>query len=576
MKTVQRFIREVLPAWLPAQVLFLLIPSAIYLSNQNEFNYDLLLVFGFGILAASSLLCLVALLWVPSRWRRTIVPILFYFGVFLALSDLIAPLQMGELQGALGHGSLRASTWQIAAEAALAAAVIICALRLPFSKVASFASALVLALLAVQVIVIVSALSPRSSLEPRATIRTVPEPRPRAVTGNVYQIVFDTYSSLSFLDDLARSLIREQFDGFTFFENSRANYIRTFASVAGFMTGTFYEGGSMEQWVRHSRNEGGILSHVHDAGYTVSMYLPKVKWAHRKASNVTIAEIGNRHLRWIKACHFADLCILRSVPAFLRGHVYEEGSGLISTLFSRSDLRGEKVFSFESVGLMRKLIADERSRPDQGQYVYAHLALPHGPDVVRPDCTFAGATDYHRQARCAVKLMAELIAELERLGRYEKSLIIFHSDHGKEGVGPEEYGLTPDVERAITSAVGTIPVNLVIDRTFALLMVKPPFSSTHPLIVSKASSQLADIPATVGHYLGTDMNVKVGRPLLSIGDSEDRRVDIFLGLQRRDQAGRDERVGKRIFEGELCHLSHSHKTGWKILPTFPFSWDGAP
>ena len=128
--------------------------------------------------------------------------------------------------------------------------------------------------------------------------------------------------------------------------------------------------------------------------------------------------------------HFADLWLLRLTPTFLNQEVYiaHKNSGLISRFAGRwfpSSGLGYLPVSYKNS--MEGLIVDEIKRPAHGQYVWAHLYIPHGPHNLNRRCDYQGDAGYDEQAMCSIKLMAKFISKLKSQGKYHESMIIFHS-----------------------------------------------------------------------------------------------------------------------------------------------------
>ena len=575
-------ISDVLPAYLPAVVLFILMPFALFLPNQGVFNDNLALVLPYLVLAAIYLIFLAVLLFFVGQPLRTrIVIVVFYVGVYLSLSDIMAPVQLGELIG--GRETPTEPLFLTVVEVVLAALVIYSAMKLPWKHVKRFGSIFVLLLLVSEVIVVFSGLSPDTELpfiKPRKHTLSNP-PEKLADGGNIYHITLDAYSSLLFLESLEKMNLTEEFDGFTFFKSNRANYEHTAASVPSYMTGNFYEeNSSLKEWERQHKSYG-IISNVYDAGYKVSMYAQTSGLVHEKASHVKVAEDMLRQRRSLSSFHhFSDLWLLRAVPNFLQQEVYWQGKGIFTRLFVEEEvLAGNNANVFGAVELMRQLIDDEADRPNHGQYVYAHLYIPHFPYIMNRDCVFSLDSDYDEQTLCATRLVAGLVSELKELGRYDESTIILQSDHAiKENLCPgsvSDCTMSSEVEKEI-EAVNLLryPGEAMDNLTRALLLIKPPSQPGKPLTISERPTQLADIPATVYDLLDLPVRANEGESVFSPDFPEIREIHMFFGLyQQWDEKGRKYVFGKDLFEGEANHFSFTNGKGWEIYPNIHVRWE---
>jgi hypothetical protein len=528
----------VLPAYLPAVVLFILMPFALYLPNQSTFDNNLILVIPYLVLAVIYFVFLIALLLVGQPLRTGIVVLLFYIGLYLGLSDIVSPIQLGELMG--GRETPQEPLFLTAAEVVLAVVVIGSAIKLPWRWVKRFGSIFVLLLLISEAIVVLNGLSRETSLlftEPTENASGPPEKL--ADGGNIYHITFDSYSSASLLDSLETMGLTEDVDGFTFFKNNRANYGYTQVSVPSYMTGSFYkENDSLKEWQAQHKSSG-IVNNIYNAGYEVSMYTPYGGWwIHENASHVkTHKDVLRQYKSLPSHCHFADLWLLRVVPNFLQQEVYREGKGVFTRWFVKEDiLAANNARVFGAVELMRQLLDDEANRPDHGQYVYAHLLIPHSPYVMNRDCVFSpDESDHDEQALCATRLMAELTSKLKELGRYHKSTIIFQADHGISEKPCSENAsdcmMSPEIEEEIEAInLRNYSAKEIDNITRALLLIKPPLQSRKPLVILDRPTQLADIPATLYDLLGFPVRAREGESVFSPDFPEIREIHMFIGL----------------------------------------------
>jgi hypothetical protein len=567
----------VLPAYLSAVVLFVLMPFALYLPNQETFDNNLTLVIPYLVLAVVYFVFLIALLFVVGQPLRTgIVILLFYVGLYLCLSDIMSPVQLGELMG--GREIPKEPLFLTVVEVVLAIIVVFGMIKLPWKWVTHFGSIFVLLLLISEAIVVFNGISPEARFPFTKSTRNISNPPEKLASGgNIYHITFDAYSSVILLDSLETITLTREFDGFTFFERNRSNYMLTQISVPSYMTGSFYEeNDSLKEW-KERHNSAGIVNNVYDAGYEVSMYTPGSELVNPKASHVKVYEdVLVRYGSLSSFCHFADLWLLRVVPNYLQQEVYREGKGVFTRLFVEDKLAGKAAQISASVELMRQLIDDEAKRPAHGQYVYAHIYAPHSPFVMNRDCVFSPDCSYNEQALCATRLMAELVSELKELGRYHESSIIFHADHGTEKIKVPDSEISLEVGREIEALNPRgLRVGQIQSRTRALLLIKPPLQSGKPLVISDRPTQLVDIPATVYDLLDLPVRVKEGESVFSPDFPETQEIHVFVGLvvQEDRKKGKNYRWGKNLFEGEANHFSFTNGKGWKVYPNIPVRWE---
>lgn len=590
--TGSSFWSDLLVATLPAAVLFLVLPVELYLPNQGEFDYKLIVLLPYPILLALWVLAWAAVFCFLHPSRRAAMAVgLMWAGLFLLLSDIVAPVQLRVLDGTQQQPDEPLGLTM--REIALAATILLAAWKTPALWARQFGLGFAALLLVFQPIRFWHGVSPAGSFN-KYDAKFEPHPPPSATSSkpNLYHIIWDSYSSYAFERSLQQEGLAEEFDGFIFFKENRSNYVFTEPSVASYMTGTFYKGGRIVEWIRRRfRMDVGITDELHQQGFEVWNYVYSHYYAERRASHAAtnlgmMAEANPLSL----VAHFADLWLLRAVPNFLQDEVYFDGKGGLSRLapalepllLERSPtVLGELASRpFYSVRLARRLIQDEKLRPAHGQYVYAHIYLPHRPYVLNENCEYApqpGAslrTLYYRQNECATKLMIDFIRELKRLGRYEQSAIILHADHATWEYGPEDvrgYGAgLRNADRIQDNLERRTPAE--IDHGIrSLLLVKPPGRAGVPLEVSQRPTQLVDLAETV--YEMQDIAPRVapeeGQSVLSTDFPHDREIPVFLGYMQIDKNGRAIILDTDSRSGELNHFSYTSSVGWRRYPNLP-------
>jgi hypothetical protein len=567
--------RDVLSAWLPALVAFVLVPVTVYLPNQREFEYDQMVLAPYmGLALVGFVVLMLCFPRMKSATRGRVAAICFFFGAYLALSDSLAPVQLGEMRRTISLEPVPEPASRDLLDAGLGLLALAGAIFVPIRLVRMAGPVVVSVLLLSEVFVIWQGLAEsrlqkqRESL--RAEVPTAPLKRP-----NVYHITFDGFSSLNFIEIMRRVASPEDFDGFTFYPENRANYLQTYVSVPSYTTGRFYEGGSLGKWIRDAEKEN-LMATLGEKGYEVWQYAASRSWLHASASHVFLAR-DFRNRDFAEECYFADLVALHLAPHYLHQEAFGVGSrGIVSRLLGRWIPANKHVAEpLRHVALLRELIESETTRESQGQYVYAHVFIPHPPYVLMPNCTFSAEATYEDQAGAAVTLMLEIIEAIRREGNYENSLILFHADHGNGEIGFQELADHGALD-SVASRLGElgrqerfVPTE-VLNTTRALLLVKPPGASGPLQIDHDRVTQLADLPATVYALLNLDVKTAAGQPLVT--SSPDRTIHIYRGFSRANEFGVNMRYGVRIFEGFANHFSYHPVRGMQIHDDIAVKW----
>ena len=582
-------------AWFPAFVACVLIPFAVYFPNQNEFGGNLMYPLVCAVVAALALLFVMLLFRLHSPVPARLATLLFFLGVYLALADLCAPTQVGDLTSGPAEVNPAEPFFLTIVEAVILIACVWAAIRLPSQWTAKIGAPFVVVLALTQMwyfyanipadVIIKWGGHILYQREARAAV-----PKTLSQEGNVYQICFDAYSSFVFLDTVDKIGNANAFDGFTFYEKNRSNYVFTRASLPSYMTGSFFTGGSAVAWDR-PRYEGGMIQEVHDRGYAISMYTPNPGYFHQSTSYgrklVDVIKDQQKMQLMFSFTDFVDLCLLRIVPNWLQQELYYGGKGLVSRVFApqrknpeRETLQDRKCRSdiIQCLPLVRALVEEEKDRPAHGQYVYAHFWFTHNPIGNRnSDCTHNrdGTSTYFDHAVCATRVMERFIAELKKLGRFKDATIIFQSDHGHADVGPkdpQEYPVPKDVAQRIR-AVTKLGSRYITNKTYALLLVKRPGEFRTPLRICKSPTALVDLPMTLYEILGIPAKTAEGRSIFGIDESEEREIHMFCGFARPGAARIAQLSRMTLPKGELVHFSFTEGKGWKLYPDIPFTKD---
>ncbi len=487
-----RFLRA-LPGTLPGVVIFVVFPALYYVSNHAALS-DVRLV-GYG--------CTVAfLLWVficywlagfSGRLSTALLGAAFFFGVYLLLTNVVSPLSVEPIARGDEFVIIEEPRSEVLLQLVAGVCVLLAGWFTTWNRPARLiASGVVVALLSGNLLSLA-----RVWLHDFGTSDSVSRAEATSA-GNVYHFIFDEQGPE--LESLARELgVFEEFAGFTQFTDTLTNSVYTNLSIPSIMSGTLPEPARIEKWKRRWQTKEGIPGVFQAAGYRVSDYqcfrrgYGNADYAVRKKDLVLDGRRVDR-----EDAVFVDHVLLRLVPTFLRQDLFVDGRGWLARRTSppagtdlswiRNDLEAAAP---KSVVMVERLIREEAARSATGQYVFAHVMLPHMPyridrNLQRPK----KKTSYYEQSLAAVRLMVDVLRELKRLGRYDSSTIIIHGDHGQ------------------WKGAKSLPVELFKDPA-TLLMIKRPGDSG-PMRESGFAAQLLDIAPTLYALAGLDVEIENG------------------------------------------------------------------
>ena len=239
---------HIILTWFPAVVVFFLVPFSLYIPNQEEFKYSFVILTPYLILFAFSLAFLIVIYNLWPILIKKVAFAFFYLGVFLSVSDIVAPLRVGEIMVGWDASPIPEPSLYIFLEVAAAVIILALAYIIPKHFVLSFAPNFIMLFLIIQVVFILKDLD-----KPINTNTIISEgiyqPKEAIAKGNIYHITFDAFSSYRFLELLKEEHSEDDFDGFVFFPNNKSNYLFTWISRASYMTGNIYRKDSLENWM---------------------------------------------------------------------------------------------------------------------------------------------------------------------------------------------------------------------------------------------------------------------------------------------------------------------------------------
>lgn len=364
---------------------------------------------------------------------------------------------------------------------------------------------------------------------------------------NFYHIILDEYQTdlfeLTLNDEVKREL-----GGFDFFDDAVTVFGRTQMSLGTVFSGRNYDFSSPQgdyQWEAFA-GEQSMLTRVKDAGYLTEGYLHDRLFSFIPPFHlVRFHQEPTGYDRIATSGLFAELWSFANLPSFISARLLEE----------------ERFANFESQNILNPaapikslhtfdyLIRREASQSGRGRYVFAHLILPHFPNVLDSDCSYTveGAkTDPVRQSKCATALVIKLVNTLKRLGRFRDSLIIVQSDHGARFAivdgSPRPVAGMRDFGNEWNSA-----------RARSLLLIKRPGRDSKGTVQrSSAPASLLDVFPTVSTALGLDAGETDGIDLFDAQDlvAASARKRWYYFFMKKGQFGwTDEMVRFRVEDG---------------------------
>lgn len=314
---------------------------------------------------------------------------------------------------------------------------------------------------------------------------------------NIYHVLFDGYQSDVF-EYLLDEELRSELAGVTYFQNNISPYANTRISIPAVFLGKKLDTNlSLEELQFQAFNSPhSLLGVVTSRGYYSQAYLhQEFDFSPNRFDLVRFHYEFKKQHAWSGRA-FEKLWLYSYWPRLVSKYFL----GLRSVDLIEAGQLSPEGFPVSSLDAFLAFLEQEKHEPTRNRYVFLHLILPHPPYLLTDDCAVDDEVEPQAQYQCANLLVVKLIRELKRLGRYDDSMLIFHSDHGDNlkivGNNLREIAFEGDTEYRLKPEFN-------FRRAKSLLLFKPFGKSlSTELQVSHRESTLLDIAPTVSGALG--------------------------------------------------------------------------
>jgi len=327
---------------------------------------------------------------------------------------------------------------------------------------------------------------------------------------NIYHILFDAYQTDLFEHTLT-SDVRSQLAGYQFFRENITAYASTLMSVPSVFLGRLYSPDTPQKAYAYEafNSEGSFLRSLIEHGYDTSAFLSVslCEGAMRLFQHVrSHGEYADIKFTVDSSGEFKNLWLYAHFPAFVVRKLIAEKS--------IEDLKGGQVLPesqpIYSHASFQRFLREEESLPDHNRYTFLHIMVPHPPFVLRADGSFGPPredgslpkTSMLPQAQCATNMIVQFTNVLNKLGRFNDSMIVIHADHGTWGLPAEV------MSKNYTRSNDYTTEGFAWAVSRALLLLKlPGRGALSPFRVSNAETSLLDILPTMLDAVGIQPDV---------------------------------------------------------------------
>lgn len=341
---------------------------------------------------------------------------------------------------------------------------------------------------------------------------------------NVIILVLDMFQA-----DIFQEIIdeddeyRKMFDGFTYYRNAVGGHPTTYPSVTFILTGRHYNNSiPIQDHIKNAFLENSIPHVLKESGYRVDLYPMVTKTIY--LSDEVASNIGNRHRGEVErvidkqkgAMELQQLTLFRHVPHFLKYYFY----------FVPFVEIGENEDVHQDVVFYNSLVSNPVSSSEEKVFKFYHLRGAHNPYTLNAQLQNEelpqNRSGCKEQAKAALKIAGELVAQLKKHDVYDESMIFIVGDHGNPwgsvDLNAEPLGQSDGFNEYLID-------NRIVTSGIPLMLVKP-FNASGELIISDAPVILGDIPQTIALELQLSDDFP-GESIFSLNESDDRERRYF-------------------------------------------------
>jgi hypothetical protein len=364
---------------------------------------------------------------------------------------------------------------------------------------------------------------------------------------NVVLILLDEFQSPAF-----HSLIdtypeyREQFRGFTYYQDALASFPTTYPSIPAILSGAEYQNDrKITDFLRESLPSRSIPSVLKGQGWQVDLLTLPFLCPFLQAdscqmlSQVVAADAVGTELHALY--ELLDLTLFRYSPHFLKSFVFHDQEWLLQRIFRNRLGPTQQVQSIDFIEAFERKGVVMTEVP---AFKFIHLMIPHAPARTDSLCRFykkeerkrrlQGESSYSAHARCALLLTQRIFQVMKKLGVYDRATIFVLGDHGSnEG----RYSNIVEPQRFKTR----------LGRAFPLLLVKPGGGdASSALTISSAPAMIRDVPATLAALLSLPSDFP-GTPVHTLSATEARERKYHHYIWKHDFWGEEFLPNLRTF-----------------------------
>ncbi len=342
--------------------------------------------------------------------------------------------------------------------------------------------------------------------------------------------------------------LKEEFKGFTYYENLTGSYSRTCPSVAYLLTGVKCDYSiPMPDYFKKAWSEGTFLRDIRNAGYDTKVYseityiMQNSEYGREEITNIGSPTHTADPMKILSAMY--GLSAYRYFPEMMKpyyriytgdisyGFIYG-GEGTRNNIYATDDILFRKEFDEKGLSL---------SDNPRGSFLFYHLQGAHDPFRMDENCKPMEGLEYsetgrHKQIRGNLDTIFQYIKQLKKLGVYDNTTIIISADHARTGYMTELDG----------------------ERVLALFIKPAGADPDAPMKRSHKQITQDNLRASIISYFGLDP-APYGRTIESIGEEEEMVRYFWMNGGNAEKTKRDVNLITYRITGDANDFSNWEK-----------------
>lgn len=277
---------------------------------------------------------------------------------------------------------------------------------------------------------------------------------------NIVVFLFDRLDSL-WMDEVIERYpeVKDELEGFTFYQNNIAHNTNTFPSVSQMLTGTYYKGESWVDFLESAWKESTVPHELKNHGYDVNLFIDKTtefnnyNQLENICDNIEYCQRSDYSFNYVGKNGIIPvmtrLSFSRTLPYIFKGITTKNiDTGFSNDFILYSSGIDEKIapvaVGAESDIKFNNYIKKYGLKSDSGNktFTFIHLNGAHGQneDIYSLYSNSGEIQDFDRisTARGDFEIIFEYLRQMKKLGVYDNSTIIIVGDHGRVALGLDD------------------------------------------------------------------------------------------------------------------------------------------